>query len=92
VVEPDEPKPKVLTDHAELPEGVPGWFRELDGDKDVQVGLYEWVGAGRPPAEFQAMDLNRDGLLEVAEYLRWAKTQAANKPEVKAAAVEKGKK
>lgn len=91
--EPDEPKPKVLTDLSQLPKGVPGWFRELDKDKDLQVGLYEWVAAGRPPAEFVAMDLNRDGLLEVAEYLRWAKMQAEEKPpELKAAAVEKEKK
>lgn len=86
-----EPKPKVLTDAAQLPKEVPGWFRELDGDKDLQVGLYEWVASGRLPAEFQAMDLNGDGLLEVAEYLRWAKGQPAAKPEVKAAAVEKKK-
>jgi EF hand len=74
--DPDEPRPVVLRTLKDLPKDVPGWFRELDTDKDLQVGLYEWVAAKRPPAEFQAMDLNGDGLLEVGEYLRWRKMQA----------------
>lgn len=74
--EPEEPKPVVYRDHKDLPKELPGWFRELDKDMDVQVGLYEWVTAKRLPAEFTAMDLNGDGLLEVAEYLRFRKRQA----------------
>ncbi len=74
---PDEPRPKVLTDAKQLPKEVPGWFRELDGDKDLQVSLAEWVGAKRRPADFQEMDLNADGLLEAGELLRFRKVQAA---------------
>ncbi len=77
--ETDEPRPVVLRDLKDLPKEVPSWFRELDTDKDLQVGLYEWVAAKRPPADFQAMDLNGDGLLEVAEYLRYRKMQAEAK-------------
>jgi Ca2+-binding EF-hand superfamily protein len=54
-----------------LPEGLPKWFAELDRDGDGQVGLYEWVKAGKPVDEFQAMDRNGDGLLEAAELLRY---------------------
>ena len=93
-LEPDEPKPVVLRDPAQFPKEVPGWFRELDTDKDLQVGLYEWAAAKRQPTEFLAMDLNEDGLLEVGEYLRWAKQNAADKPTNLKAAVpgEKEKK
>ncbi len=74
--DPDEPRPVVLRDLKDLPKEVPSWFRELDTDKDLQVGLYEWAAAKRPLPAFQAMDLNADGLLEVAEYLRYRKAQA----------------
>lgn len=71
--EPEEPKLKVITDPSQFPKELPAWFRELDTDKDLQIGLYEWVAGKRPVAEFQEMDLNGDGLLEVGEYLRWAR-------------------
>jgi hypothetical protein len=74
--EPDEPRPVMIRETKDLPKELPGWFRELDTDKDLQVGLYEWAAAKRPLAEFQAMDLNADGLLEVGEYLRYRKMQA----------------
>lgn len=93
--EPEEPKPVVYRDHKDLPKELPGWFRELDKDKDIQVGLYEWVTGKRPPAEFTAMDLNGDGLLEVAEYLRWRKADGGKTGDLRAAAPgekEKGKK
>jgi hypothetical protein len=93
--EPAEPRPVVYRNAKDLPKEVPGWFRELDTDKDVQVGLYEWAAAKRPVTQFQAMDLNGDGLLEVAEYLRWRKAAGdAGKGEDVRAAVPaaKGKK
>ncbi len=92
--EPAEPKPVIYTDASKLPKEVPGWFRELDADHDCQVGLYEWAAAKRPLADFQAMDLNGDGLLEVGEYLRYRKKQAeGGPPDVKASVADgKGKK
>ena len=76
VAEPDEPRPVVIREAKDLPKELPGWFRELDTDKDLQVGLYEWAAAKRPLPDFQAMDLNADGLLEATEYLRYRKRQA----------------
>ena len=63
-------------DPARLPKELPAWFRQYDTDGDLQVGLYEWRAAKRPPLEFEEMDLNGDGLLEVGEYLRYAKLKA----------------
>lgn len=54
-----------------LPEGLPAWFAQYDKDADGQVGLYEWVKAGKSVEEFQAMDRNGDGLLEPGELLRY---------------------
>lgn len=92
-VEPDEPRPVMIREAKDLPKEVPGWFRELDTDKDLQVGLYEWATAKRPLPDFQAMDLNGDGLLEVAEYLRYRKMLADPKgtADLRAAVPEKGK-
>ena len=59
-----------------LPKELPAWFTELDTDKDGQVGLYEWKAAGRPLADFQAMDRNGDGFLTVEEALLYQKAQA----------------
>jgi Ca2+-binding EF-hand superfamily protein len=70
-VEAEEARPTAYSDPAKWPKEVPGWFRRYDEDRDNQVGLYEWKGAKRPLSEFQAMDLNADGLLEVAELLRY---------------------
>jgi hypothetical protein len=63
-----------------LPRGLPAWFEQLDTDKDGQIGLYEWKGAGRPIAEFLAMDLNRDGFVTVEEALRYQKARPASAP------------
>ncbi|MCU0705831.1 MAG: hypothetical protein MUF18_17830, partial [Fimbriiglobus sp.] len=76
VDEPEEPRPVVYHDAKSLPKDLPGWFRELDIDKDFQIGLYEWVAGKRLTSDFEAMDLNNDGLLEVAEYLRYRKKLA----------------
>jgi len=52
-----------------LPSDMPGWFAEMDSDKDGQVGLYEWVKASRPVVEFRTMDRNEDALLTIDELI-----------------------
>ncbi len=53
-------------------EGIPGWFYELDVDRDRQVSMSEfateWTDAKLE--EFTAFDLNRDGLLTAPEVMR----------------------
>jgi hypothetical protein len=66
----DDARP-MISRFGKLPEGLPKWFAEYDRDADGQVGLYEWVKAGKSVDEFQAMDKNGDGLLEAAELLRY---------------------
>jgi len=61
---------------AKLPP-LPDWFKQLDTDGDGQVGLYEWKAAGRPVAEFLAMDRNGDGYLEPAEVQAYLAEQQA---------------
>jgi Ca2+-binding EF-hand superfamily protein len=56
-----------------MPKDFP--YAALDRDQDGQIGLYEWKEAGRPIAEFLAMDLNNDGFLTVDEYYRWKQQQ-----------------
>ncbi|HUR53535.1 MAG TPA: EF-hand domain-containing protein, partial [Gemmataceae bacterium] len=70
------PTPKAVAQVAPAEKGapaLPAWFADLDGDRDGQIGLYEWRAAGRPIAEFLAMDLDGDGLLPPAEYLRFVR-------------------
>ena len=50
------------------PDGLPDWFATADGDRDGQVGLYEWDRSRFE--EFSKWDLNGDGLLEPSEVLR----------------------
>ena len=69
-------RPVVYHNPSQLPKEMPSWFRQFDTDGDVQVGLYEWRVSKRPLAEFEAMDLNSDGLLEVTEYLRYTRLVA----------------
>ncbi|HKB03245.1 MAG TPA: EF-hand domain-containing protein [Gemmataceae bacterium] len=58
---------------------LPAWFSQLDTDGDGQVGLYEWKAAGRPIAEFLAMDANGDGFLEASEVQAYLAEQARAK-------------
>jgi hypothetical protein len=81
-------------DPARLPKELPAWFRQYDTDGDLQVALYEWREAKRSVAEFEEMDLNGDGLLEVGEYLRYAKLKAerGERPAELRASLPEGKK
>lgn len=58
----------------DVTEGLPGWFFELDADRDGQVAMHEfseeWSLAKRE--EFLSLDLNGDGLLTDTEVLRSA--------------------
>ncbi|HEX5271819.1 MAG TPA: hypothetical protein VFW33_15080 [Gemmataceae bacterium] len=54
---------------ADLPPGLPDWFRKYDTDGDGQITLYEWRCAGQPTARFRAMDNNDDGFLTPDEVL-----------------------
>ncbi len=74
----EEPRPRIAR-VGKLPDGLPDWFAKYDLDRDGQVGLYEWVKAGKPVEEFLAMDRNGDGLLEAAELLRYLAAQAMTK-------------
>jgi len=56
-----------------MPKELPGWFADLDKDKDGQVGLYEWKKADKDMKEFTAMDLNGDGFITAEETLRYLK-------------------
>ncbi|MCS6866012.1 MAG: hypothetical protein RMJ56_02235 [Gemmataceae bacterium] len=62
--------------YGQLPSGLPKWFVDLDTDRDGQISLYEWKSEGYSLAEFQALDLNGDGLLPPEEYLRYLRYHA----------------
>lgn len=65
----EEEKPVVYR-FGNMPKEVPSWFEQLDGDKDGQVGLYEWRSARRSTDEFVEFDLNGDGYMTAEEWLR----------------------
>jgi hypothetical protein len=69
----DEEHRPIVYRAGKLPKEIPAWFTELDADKDGQVGLYEWVKAGRSVDLFKAMDRNDDGLLTVEEVLSYVR-------------------
>jgi Ca2+-binding EF-hand superfamily protein/subtilisin-like proprotein convertase family protein len=60
----------------DLTEGLPGWFYELDADRDGQVAMHEftttWTTDKRQ--EFASLDTNQDGLLTSSEVLRATST------------------
>ncbi len=72
----EETKPVVYR-AGKLPKELPAWFQQLDTDGDGQIGLYEWKASGRPIAEFEKMDRNKDGFLTIAEVLRYTAEQQA---------------
>jgi subtilisin-like proprotein convertase family protein/Ca2+-binding EF-hand superfamily protein len=55
-----------------LSEGVPGWFYELDANRDRQVSMPEFADewTAEKVQEFESLDLNRDGLLTSEEVVR----------------------
>jgi hypothetical protein len=65
----EEEKPVVYR-FGNMPKEVPSWFEQLDGDKDGQVGLYEWRAARRSTSDFEDFDLNGDGYVTAEEWLR----------------------
>lgn len=71
----EEPKPVAIR-AGHLPPGLPRWFEEFDADRDAQVALHEWLRAGKPIEEFEAMDLDGDGLLPPDELLRYLRVAA----------------
>jgi len=73
----EEEKRPVVYRAGKLPEGLPTWFEPLDGDRDGQVGLYEWKKDGRNLRDFQALDGNGDGFITAEEALRYQKKQVA---------------
>jgi Ca2+-binding EF-hand superfamily protein len=71
----EEDRRPVVFRVGKLPKELPGWFEQMDTDKDGQVGLYEWVKAGRSPSEFKTMDRNDDGFLTADEVLVYVRNQ-----------------
>lgn len=69
---PADPQPVLVARNGKLPVGIPDWFTKLDADRDSQISLFEWRSASRPLTDFQAMDLNGDGLIPPDEYVRYA--------------------
>ncbi len=62
-----------LQDEAGDPaQGIPGWFYELDTDRDQQVSMPEFTTewTGEKLAEFTLLDANGDGLLTSAEVIQ----------------------
>lgn len=67
---------QMQNDAGDLTEGLPGWFYELDTDRDGQVAMHEftttWTTDKRQ--EFASLDANEDGLLTSSEVLRATST------------------
>ncbi len=63
---------KMQQEAGDLTEGLPGWFYELDSDKDGQIAVHEfeteWTIARHE--QFEALDINGDGLLTASEVLK----------------------
>jgi Ca2+-binding EF-hand superfamily protein len=56
-----------------LPKDIPNWFEQIDTDKDGQIGLYEWVKAGRAVDDFRAMDRNDDNFVTIDELMAYVR-------------------
>ncbi len=56
-------------DAGDLSEGLPGWFYELDADRDGQVAMSEFATEWTEGKlqEFSSLDTNSDGLLTASE-------------------------
>jgi hypothetical protein len=65
--------------NGKLQAGLPDWFPRLDGDRDGQIGLYEWVKASRSPDEFKLWDRNGDGFITAEEALYYLARQAGGR-------------
>ena len=67
---------QMQSEAGDLTEGLPGWFYELDADRDGQVAMHEftttWTTDKRQ--EFSSLDINKDGLLTSSEVLRGTST------------------
>jgi hypothetical protein len=72
----DQPKPTVYR-AGKLPPNIPAWFKEMDGDNDGQIGLYEWKNGSRELSEFKQIDRNGDGFLTIAEVMRYSEATLA---------------
>ena len=70
--ETEEERPVAMR-YGKLPQGLPGWYNELDTDTDGQISLYEWRKGSKEMKEFKEMDLNGDCLVTADEYLRFAR-------------------
>ena len=56
----------------DLEDGLPGWFFELDANRDEQVAMSEFTDEWTQDKidEFTSIDLNQDGLLTASEVLK----------------------
>jgi Ca2+-binding EF-hand superfamily protein len=59
------------------PDSIPRWLRELDDDRDGQIGLYEWYAHGLSIPDYRQLDANDDGFITTDEWFAWATTHAA---------------
>ncbi|MCI0457850.1 MAG: EF-hand domain-containing protein [Gemmataceae bacterium] len=69
VVQETENPPVMVYRAGQLPPLLPGWFEELDRNRDAQVSLLEWLRGSKSASEFRRLDRNDDGLLTAEELL-----------------------
>jgi len=68
----------IIRGASDVPKDIPAWFRQLDTDRDGQVGLYEWKVSGRSIQEFKQYDRNNDGFITIEEVRYYMAQQAKN--------------
>jgi hypothetical protein len=61
--QPKAPKPAATSTPVDQTADLPEPYRQFDTNHDGQIGLYEWLKAGQPIAQFLEKDLNGDGFL-----------------------------